>query len=1087
MHRSRLLLKPLVIALLGLGFGAAIAAPFGVPFIPLPEGSSGNGGDTSAYFGMQLDPNTFAPIYPAPNVYGCANSPTGDGSCRTDFNNFDTRYRYDAVRWRMFDGGRTPLIDNITWRDGGLEMFRKIYFGYGFDSNAPGNVKPFFSQPIAYSLYSDYSARGAPHTYQLTTEAIYLHNVRLNLSGDFSLAANPLNLVFDGPNSAVYLWNSSVLLGAAKLQVNSLSPFSIHALEGINGIGPWGHRTVIDAPTAITISPGAWLSFSDFEQGLEFRGKQNTLDAVGMNQDGGLELKRGKWRFINGQASFSQGAALHLAGSGTSATFDRMQFSTGAKIAVDNGNSLEAHTVTLGGATASLGEGSSLLAKTMQVVLDNRIDSANYARGWGAVQTDFLGIFDGSRLELNGLGDFKVKGLTDIGNGFGKPGSGAVFNLNRSNVTAYQDVAMSNGAELNLADRATFTLRPDKGSHESPDVRIYGTAPGGAQAGNPARIHVGATSALAVVYGGQIDISDAFLRLRIDQSGGLEVKGNLRGSGHIDGDGAVILEREGTAGGQKVSGGWLFPGTLAQPIATLSTDPSLYFEGGSQLRVNVGKDGQGQLTHGRVLYGAGDVTLNGFVTLALAQVPGQAPLNAADLNGKSITMLSARDAAVTGTILPSLYTPQVDVSAMPALLSWRLVDLRTNQHPDLTLQADLLPVSGLQKNTGSRNNRTSGLGLMVAAATQNLSGPVAGALNTVTNAQLGVSGTVTLPGSSPGNPGPSAALPTPAQAQGSPVAQQNSWHPEPYSSYIATGLANIANLRNMVFEQTMLTHPSGTRAWAEAAGFRGAIEGQGDLGSYRYSMSQLAMGKDVGDLWGGAWGGYLAASQQKTDEHDLQTQKLSGTAIGLGAYWRRQGQTWTTLAQVGAARGEHDSIRQLSVGGYSSTPHSRYTSHSVQAALRLSAPWFEFRGMEVSHEFGASISLYRQSGFDETGDDDFGFRIKPAHAQAYTAHAGVHVHFPELSAKLGLRPLAFARLEHDVARNRDHAIEASLLANPGAYEEFVGQGRGANSAVLGLGLMTQKPGPWQIQAGLTHAWHTHGRDWGAGLKMRYSW
>lgn len=1084
MRRHRFLLKRLATALLCLGFGAAIAAPFGVPFIPLPEGSRGNGGDTSAYFGLQLDPDTFAEIYPAPNVYGCPKSVAGGGICRTDFNNFDTRYRYDSVRWRMYDGGRTPLIGSLTWRDLGMEMFRKIYFGYAFDANAPGNVVPGFSQPINFSLYSDSAGQNAPQTYQLTTESIVLHNVRLNLGGLGSDAAGALNLTFDGDNQSIQLSNSSVLFGLGKLQVYT-RPFSIDALQGQNSLERFGRLTLIDAPTAITVSPGAWLTFSDFAQGLEFRGKGNSLNAVGLNQDGGLVLQRGKFRFANSLASFSQGASLKLVGSETSGTFDEMRFLSGARIAMANGTSLEARALYLGDSTATVGENTSIVAQAIQVVGQSRIASQNVDARGGVAQTNFLGILDGARLELTGLGNFSIKGRTQIGNGI--QAQGAVFNLNRADVVAYDRVEMYNGSELNLENLARFTLRPDKGTHEIPDALLTGAASVIAAPGNPARIFVGPTASLTVVYGGQIDISDELLRLKLDPQGSLEIKGNLRGNGHIEGGGLVYLTAEGTAYGQKVSGGWLFPGTLAQPIGILSTDTVLYFDQGSQLRVNVGRDGQGQLTHGRVLYGAGNVTLGGNLTLALAQARGQAPLTAAELNGKSITMLSARDATVTGTILPSYFLPQVDVSAMPALLTWRLVDLQTNQHPDLTLQADLLPVSGLQKNGGTKTNRTSGLGLMVTAVTQNPTGPIAGALNTLTNAQLGVSGTVTLPGSTPGTPSTPPALPTPAQAQGSPVAQQNSWHPEPYSSYIAVGLAHIANLRNMVFEQTMLTTPSGTRAWADAAGFRGAIEGQGDLGSYRYSMSQLAVGKDMGNLWGGAWGGYLAASQKKTDEHDLQTQKISGTSLGLGAYWRQQGPIWTTLAQVGVARGEHDSTRQLSVGAYSEVLRSQYTSTSAQAALRFSAPWFAYRGIELSHEFGGSVSLYRQSGFDETGDMHFGFRLKPAKAAAYIAHAGAHARFPELKGMSGVRPVAFARLEHDFARSKDHEVEASLLANPTATAAFIGQGRGANSAVMGLGLRTEKPGPWQVQGGLIHSWHTHGRDWGVGMKIRYSW
>jgi len=1085
-HAPNFLPKTLALTLSILGSSAVAAAPFGVPFIELPQGSAGNGGDTSAYFGLQLDPNTFNPAYPSPNIYDCPKSPAG-GVCRTDFNNFDTRYRYDSVRWRMYDGGRTGLIDSFSWQDPGMDMFRKIYFGYGYSATAPGNVTPFFSQPINFSLYSDYSARTSAQTYQLTTEAIFLDHVKLNLDGVTAGAANPLKLVFEGATPSINLSSSSLLVGLGRLQVNGVGQFSINALQGLNSIEQLAYNTIINAPTAITIAPGAWLSFSDFSKGLEFRGSRNTINAVGLNQDGGLELKRGRLRFDNSLAQFSQGATLHLVGSETSAVFDRIELYTGAKIAMDNGTSLETSTLSMNGATASLGERASLLGKTMQVNGNNRIDSQDLDTRLGMVETNFLGIFDGSRLELNSLADFKIKGSTQIGNGFAPPGNGAVFNLNRSSVTAYDSVAMSNGAELNLTDRATFTLRPDKGSHEAPAARIYGDPAVGAAAGNPARIHVGPTAAVSVVYGGQIDVSDGYLRLQIDRTGGLEVKGNLRGSGHIEGDGGVSLLNEGTASGQKVSGGWLFPGTLAQPIASLSIDPQLYFGQGSQLRVNVGKNDQGQLDHGRVLYGAGHVTLDGNLTLALAAVRGQTPLSAPELNGRSITLLSASDASVTGTIRPSIYQPRVDVSAMPALLTWRLVDLQTNQHPDITLQADLLPLSGLQKGGGQKTNRGSGLGLMVAAAVQNPSGPIAGALNTLTNAQLGVSGTVSQP------PDPSASLPsatplpTPAQAQGSAVAQQNSWHPEPYSSYIATGLAQVANLRNMVFERAMLTDPSGNRGWADAAGFRGSIDGQDDLGSFSYRMNQLVIGKDMGTLWGGSWGAFVAMNDRKIDESDLQTQVISGTTLGLGAYWRQQGQTWTTLAQWGLAFGEHDSTRQSAVGANLTTLRAKYTSASAQAAVRFSAPWFEYQGMALTHEFGGSVSWYRQAGFDETGDPDFGFRLKAATADAYIAHAGAYVRFPALSLQHGLRPMAFARLEHDFASNNDHAIEASLLANPQLSAKFVGQGRGPSSAVLGLSLLTEMPGPWQIQGGLNHAWHTHGRDWGADINIRYSW
>jgi hypothetical protein len=156
--------------------------------------------------------------------------------------------------------------------------------------------------------------------------------------------------------------------------------------------------------------------------------------------------------------------------------------------------------------------------------------------------------------------------------------------------------------------------------------------------------------------------------------------------------------------------------------------------------------------------------------------------------------------------------------------------------------------------------------------------------------------------------------------------------------------------------------------------------------------------------------------------------------------------------------------------------------------VRFRRIWLEHRGIEFSHELGGSISWYRQAGFDETGDPVFGFRLKASEAEAYIAHVGMHVRFPSLSHhQRGLRPTAYARYEHDFAGNDNHAIEASLLANPQASAEFLGQGRGENSGVLGLNLTTEMPGPWQIEGGVNHAWHSNGRDWGAGINIRYSW
>ena len=1078
--RTPFALKSLAAALMTLGAAGALAAPFGIPFIPLPDSATGNGGDNSAYARVEFDIDTGLDVARgSPSIKGCASSPVGDGTCRTDYVNFDTRYRYDSVRWRLDDGERAALLGDISWKNPETEMFRTMYFGYQFDAAAPGQVSPLFTSPANVRLVSlKVSTTGLVES-TLTTENLFLNNVNLTLTGaSVAAVGRDVYLILEGTNPSLHMINSS-LNAVGQWRVNNLGTFTITAESGRNRISP-GSFTQISGKVFIDIKPGAWLTFSEFGKGLSFIGANTTIHSVGLNNDGGLELHRGKFNFLKGEARFSDGAQLYLSGSETEASFDRLRFNNRGVLLMDPGTRLDANQLILNGSGAQLGGTAKVNLKALETFNASELIGTDRSNLFLNVVTNDLIVSDGSQLTIRDVANVDVRETLAIGEG-GRLATGARLELDNSAMRILGQATLDAGSVTSLRNGSRLLVRPDQGTHERPAGFLRGL--GSTLASIPAPlIDVERGSFLDVVYGGQIALSPDGLNL--NSEGFLEIKGNLRGSGHIEGGGVVALIGYGSLAGQQVEGGWLYPGSIDQPIATLSMDNALAFEKGSRLRVNVGRDAQSALDYGRVKYGARDVYFYGEPTLALTPHRGQTPLTAQELNGQSITVLSALSAASTGTIQRNGIAPVVDVSEMPALLTWRLVDLNTNGRPDVTLQADLIDLSQLQKRGGSKSNRVSGLNLMIAAAGQNPTGPVAGGLNTVTNAQLGVNASVSGASSQPGGALP---LPTPVQAQGGAVAQQNSWHPEPYSSYLAVGLAQMASLRNMVFNQSSELNPWGNRVWTDAAGSRGSVDGRGDLGSYTFRMTHVAFGKDMGDLWGGSWGAYMAFQDQKIDEHDLQTQKISGRSVAAGAYWRRKGEVWDTRAQWGVAHGQHDSQRILEVGATREALSAKYSSNSLQAALRFGTKWLEHEGFELSPEWGGSLSWHRQGSFDESGDPAWGFTVKAANAYAAIVHVGMNVLFPTLSAEHGIRPIGFARFEHDLASDAEHGIRAGLLANPQVTEKFVGQARGANSAVLGLGLMTEKAGPWQLQAGMTHAWHTHGREWGAGLNLRYSW
>lgn len=70
---------------------------------------------------------------------------------------------------------------------------------------------------------------------------------------------------------------------------------------------------------------------------------------------------------------------------------------------------------------------------------------------------------------------------------------------------------------------------------------------------------------------------------------------------------------------------------------------------------------------------------------------------------------------------------------------------------------------------------------------------------------------------------------------------------------------------------------------------------------------------------------------------------------------------------------------------------------------------------------------------------------------------------PRIWPPVPVKPVAFVRVEHALARNREHAAQAAL------------------------GLISDAPGAWQAGGGLAFSQHSHGTEWSAGLRVRVLW
>jgi hypothetical protein len=502
---------------------------------------------------------------------------------------------------------------------------------------------------------------------------------------------------------------------------------------------------------------------------------------------------------------------------------------------------------------------------------------------------------------------------------------------------------------------------------------------------------------------------------------------------------------------------------------TIHVDNTLSLQTDSRVVVTLPANGT-LPTQAAVTYGARPVTFDGK---PIIEVRGTGSLSATTLDGQAIPVIAAQARGVTGTIQTNGLTPTVQAVNMPALIKYSVADTGTNGKPDVTLIMDRLPVDDIKRNPALTSRNRQGMANLVVAAAAS-SPTVNQALNTVTNEQL--AGT-----SASGSGGSTAVL-----AAGS-RGYFDQLHAEPYSSFITTNLELTANIRNQVFTRAMDTDPSGKRVWGDFGESRGHIDGSNDLGSFKYSLSNLSFGKDLGTWLGGAWGGYFTYAQARMNEHDIASQSMSGqnASGGLYAQWRQPG--WETRVLMSYGYGRHSSTRTYSHDGLSENFTANFNSHTLQAGFRTSFDWIDQKGFELRPEIGGSITRYRQEGFSEQGNPAFGLSVASQDAAAYIVHAGLNARMPRIRADVPVRPVAFARIERDFASNSEHSVIAGLQSNPGTTETFYGQGRGPTTATLGIGLMSEDLGRWQVSGGLVAARHTNGSEWGAGFRVSYFW
>lgn len=328
-------------------------------------------------------------------------------------------------------------------------------------------------------------------------------------------------------------------------------------------------------------------------------------------------------------------------------------------------------------------------------------------------------------------------------------------------------------------------------------------------------------------------------------------------------------------------------------------------------------------------------------------------------------------------------------------------------------------------------------------------------------------------------------------------------HPEPYSSYMTISLEHSDMVINTVLNHTApSSHVStgrtseaeekhtGKHFWMDVGYAEGDVSGEGDLGDFDYNLSSLTIGQDLIASGDRTLGMYFSFGTQKMDEHDKAIQDFSGDVYHLGMYLNQADVGgWDLRGVLGYAYSDHSSKRQVNLSTSSTIASADFNGHSAYAGVKGTVTGYQNDWLTLSPELGLSYIYYTQESIQESGDPDLSLKIDSAEAHAIIASAGLNARFASFSETTSIYPLAFARYEHDfyANANNEHEIDAALVSNPDYKQTFVGQNRGEHAIITGVGLGSDINSVLQVNGGLVYTVSSHGREWGAGLNLEYSW
>jgi len=459
-------------------------------------------------------------------------------------------------------------------------------------------------------------------------------------------------------------------------------------------------------------------------------------------------------------------------------------------------------------------------------------------------------------------------------------------------------------------------------------------------------------------------------------------------------------------------------------------------------------------------------------------------LNSIAVKGDSVDVRDYENKKFTVVNAPSITGSKniVHDPTLPALLDFDVIDDSSVNDQDVTLVGKIKSTSSLANHSSlkssngknSQSNAQKVVSILPPTTTSGSQPPLSSGAQKLQNALFTMTNTQVY-------------------------QNLNSLHAEPYSSHLTVGLEQNDLFLNMVMDHS---RPQGNvysmdteeinlqnNLWIDTGYIEGKVNGENNLGDFKYSLSNFILGGDIyrEDLL--TLGLYTGYGKHKMREHDMVNQKFETDTYHLGGYGSYIYKDLIFTSMFGYSYGNNQSERDVTIGIESGTSKDKFDTHSIYTGVRGAYPIEIAKNTTLTPNLGLSYSYLYQEEVVESGFDMADLRVDSARADSFISSAGLNLSYNGIVKSMPIRPMVFVRYEHDwsAAKDSTHDIRSGFVHTPDNMTTFTGQNRGENLILFGLDIKLEITPAFLVGVGVIYSDDSNGEETGAGFNFEYAW